>query len=166
MRAVSPKILARFINFWPPLLFAGIKVRRFDPKFRSMQVELKLRWWNRNSMGTQFGGSLFSMTDPFYMLMLSRNMGPDYIVWDKAAAIDFILPGRGTVRADFELTEAKLQEIRAVTAGGQKCLPVFDVTITDQAGTVIARVKRTLYVRRKRDRGGAGAGVGSPEERA
>lgn len=161
--AVPARFLARFINFWPPLLFAGIRVRRADHRFRFIEAELKLRWWNRNSMGTQFGGSLFSMTDPFYMLMLSRNLGPEYIVWDKAAEIDFLTPGRGTVRASFVLSEARLEEILAATAQGQKFLPVFDVEIIDKAGTLVARVKRVLYVRRKRDsRSGGGVGSAQP----
>lgn len=150
MPAVSPKLLRKFINLWPPLLFAGIRVKASDENFQHFEVELKLRWWNRNSVGTQFGGSLFAMTDPFYMMMLSQNLGPDYIVWDKAADIDFIAPGRGTVRAKFHVAPEKLTEIRAATADGAKCLPVFDVEITDKSGAIIARVRRVLYVRKKR----------------
>jgi acyl-coenzyme A thioesterase PaaI-like protein len=150
MPAVSPRLLRKFINLWPPLLFAGIRVKASDEQFRYFEVELKLRWWNRNSVGTQFGGSLFAMTDPFYMMMLSQNLGTDYIVWDKAAEIDFVAPGRGTVRAKFHVSPDKLEEIRAATAGGGKYLPQFDVEITDKAGTLIAKVKRVLYVRKKK----------------
>jgi len=152
MPVLSPRWLRQFINLWPPLLFAGIRVKASDQEFRHFEVELKLRWWNRNAMGTQFGGSLFAMTDPFYMLMLSQNLGPNYIVWDKAAEIDFVAPGRGPVRVKFVLTPERLEEIRAATAAGEKYLPVFDVEINDKAGAVIARVKRVLYVRRKRGR--------------
>jgi acyl-coenzyme A thioesterase PaaI-like protein len=148
--AISPQFLRRFMNLWPPLLFAGIRVKVSDARFRHFEVELKLRWWNRNMMGTQFGGSLFAMTDPFYMLMLSENLGPDYVVWDKAANIDFIAPGRGRVYALFHVSPERLEEIRAGTAGGEKYLPQFYVDITDKAGAVIARVKRVLYVRKKR----------------
>jgi acyl-coenzyme A thioesterase PaaI-like protein len=140
------------MNLWPPLLFAGIRVKVSDVNFRHFEVELKLRWWNRNMMGTQFGGSLFAMTDPFYMLMLSENLGPDYVVWDKAADIDFVAPGRGKVHAKFLVTPERLAEIRAATADGAKYLPVFEVDITDASGTLIAKVKRVLYVRKKRGR--------------
>jgi acyl-coenzyme A thioesterase PaaI-like protein len=149
MPLVSPKLLRRFMNFWPPLLFAGIRVRDSTEDFRRFEVELKLRWWNRNGMGTAFGGSLFAMTDPFYMLMLSQNLGPDYVIWDKAADIDFVKPGRGTVRAKFELTAERIAEIVAATAQGAKFLPVFPVEVTDNTGAVVARVNRVLYVRRK-----------------
>jgi acyl-coenzyme A thioesterase PaaI-like protein len=151
-RGKIPVWLARrFINLWPPLLFAGIRVRRADERFREVEVALKLRWWNRNSMGTAFGGSLFAMTDPFYMLMLQWNLGPAYVVWDQAAEIVFLSPGRGTVRARFVLDEPVIGEIVAATASGAKYLPEFWVEVTDKAGVVVARVKRVVYVRRKRE---------------
>ncbi len=146
---VSPQILRRFMNLWPPLLFAGIRVRKVTADYRFIEAELKLRFWNKNAMGTQFGGSLFAMTDPFFMLMLQYNLGEKYITWDKAAYIDFIAPGRGTVRAQFKLTQAKIDEIVTATAGGEKFLPTYHVEITDKAGTLIAKVSRTLYVRLK-----------------
>jgi len=147
---VSARLARRFINLWPPLLFAGIRVRHADENFRDIEVELKLRWWNRNSMGTAFGGSLFAMTDPFYMLMLQQNLGPTYIIWDQAAEIAFLSPGRGTVRARFTLTKPIIDDILSATASGQKYLPEFSVDITDKAGTLIARVKRVIYIRKKR----------------
>jgi len=150
MLRIHPRLAARFINLWPPLLFAGIRVRRVDGSFRDIEVELKLRWWNRNTMGTAFGGSLFAMTDPFYMLMLQKNLGSGYVIWDKAADIDFVAPGRGTVRARFLLDQARVDEILAATAGGEKFLPRFQVDITGKDGGLVARVNRTLYVRRKR----------------
>ena len=77
--------LRRWINLWPPFLGAGIRVKRIAPDMKAVDVEMKLRWWNANYVGTHFGGSLFAMTDAFYMLMLMANLGGDYIVWDKAA---------------------------------------------------------------------------------
>jgi hypothetical protein len=81
--------LRRWINFWPPFLGAGIRVTHIAPDMKSVDVEMKLRWWNANYVGTHFGGSLFAMTDAFYMLMVMANLGRDYIVWDKAASIRY-----------------------------------------------------------------------------
>ena len=80
--------MLRHINWWPPLLAAGISVR-WGQDYRSADVKMRLRFWNRNYVGTHYGGSLYSMTDPFYMLMLMENLGRDYIVWDKAAKIRY-----------------------------------------------------------------------------
>ncbi|MBB5209503.1 DUF4442 domain-containing protein [Chiayiivirga flava] len=145
--------LRRLLNLYPPLLFAGVRVERVDDDFRYARVRLKLRWYNRNYVRTQFGGSLFSMTDPFWMIMVLENLGRDYVVWDKAATIDFVAPGRSDVIAEFRLDAAVLDELRAAAAGGEKVLRWFEVDVTSPAGDVVARVRKQVYVRRKRDAG-------------
>jgi hypothetical protein len=79
-------------------------------------------------------------------------LGKDYIIWDKAAEIDFKKPGRGTVHSKIQITEDDLERIRRETAGGKTFLPEFRLQIVDGAGNVVARVKKTLYVREKGDR--------------
>jgi len=140
------------LNLWPPFLFSGIRVEILSPDYRHATVELRMRPWNRNYVGTHFGGSLFAMTDPFWMLLAMQSLGRDYIVWDRAGAIEFVKPGRGTVRAQFDLSEAVLEELRAATAGGDKYLRWCENDILDADGEVVAKVRKQLYVRRKRDR--------------
>jgi len=143
------RLLRWLMTIYPPYLGAGVRVRHISADFRELRVSMGLGWYNRNYVGTQFGGSLYSMVDPFYMLMLMENLGRDYIVWDKAAAIDFIAPGQGPVFAQFNIDQALLDEIRQQTAGGDKYLPQLQVEIHDGAGTLVARVDKTLYVRLK-----------------
>lgn len=147
--ARKARLLRWLMNFYPPYLGAGIRVRHISDDFRQAQVRMGLRWYNRNYVGTQFGGSLYSMTDPFFMLMLLQNLGDDYVVWDKAANIEFVSPGKGRVYADFTITEQLLDEIRRHTAGGDKYLPRLHVEVRDEQGTLVARVQKTLYVRLK-----------------
>jgi len=147
--ARKARLLRWLMNFYPPYLGAGIRVRHISDDFRQAQVRMGLRWYNRNYVGTQFGGSLYSMTDPFFMLMLRQNLGDDYVVWDKAANIEFVSPGKGRVYADFTITEQLLDEIRQHTAGGDKYLPRLHVEVRDEQGTLVARVQKTLYVRLK-----------------
>ncbi len=137
------------MNIWPPFLGAGIRVRRIRADFRDVVVEMPLRWYNRNYAGTHFGGSLSAMTDPFYMLMLIHNLGPEYVVWDKSARIEFVRPGRGTVRAHFRLDAARVEALRAACADGQPHYAEFDVDVVDTAGEVVARVHKRVYVCRK-----------------
>lgn len=137
------------MNLYPPYLGAGVRIRQISADFREVQVSMGLGWYNRNYVGTQFGGSLYSMVDPFFMLMLMENLGRDYIVWDKAAAIDFIAPGKGPVFARFSIDQALLDEVRQQTATGEKYLPQLQVEIHDDSGTLVARVDKTLYVRLK-----------------
>ncbi|HEU0152818.1 MAG TPA: DUF4442 domain-containing protein [Arenimonas sp.] len=147
--------LRRYMNFWPPFLFAGIHITRLDDDFRHARVELRQRWYNRNYVGTHFGGSLFAMTDPFWMIMVLRRLGRDYLVWDQAADIRFTKPGRGTVSVEFDLDESVLDEIRAAASGGEKVLRWFEMDVRDASGDVVAKVRKQVYVRRKRDAGAA-----------
>ena len=119
----SAGAMRRVMTAYAPYLGAGIRVTHIADDFRSATVEMRQRWYNTNYVGTHFGGSLYSMVDPMYMLLLMRRLGNDYIVWDKSAHIDFIRPGKGKVVAHFELTDERLDEIRAATAGGEKMLP-------------------------------------------
>jgi acyl-coenzyme A thioesterase PaaI-like protein len=135
----------RHIGWWPPLLGTGVKVTRLDKDLRAVDVEMRLRRWNKNYMGVHFGGSLFAMTDPFYMLMLAANLGEEYVVWDKAASIRYRKPGKGRVQAKFRLTEEKLAEIRAAVAAEGRCDARFAVEIKDEEGGVIALVERVIY---------------------
>jgi acyl-coenzyme A thioesterase PaaI-like protein len=102
----SPPALKLLFNAYPPYLMTGITVREIASDWRRVVVRMGLHWYNRNYFGTHFGASLYAMTDPFYAIMLSRNIGPDYIVWDRAAQIEFLRPGRGRVTAEFTLTPA------------------------------------------------------------
>ncbi|MEQ1513446.1 MAG: DUF4442 domain-containing protein [Lysobacteraceae bacterium] len=147
---MTARRLRRVLNLWPPFLFAGVRVRAIADDWRSAEVELHAHWWNRNYVGVHFGGNLFAMTDPFWMLLTLHALGRDYIVWDKAGEIAFLKPGRGTVRARFQLDDATLDEIRAATADGEKHLRWFETEIVDADGGVVARARKQLHVRRKR----------------
>ncbi len=149
MRRFLRRKISSFIHLYPPLWGAGIRVRRISEDFREIDVEMKLRFWNANYVGTHYGGSLYSMVDPFYMLMLIENLGPGYIVWDKAANIRFRKPGRGTVTAHFRLSQEQIDEIRQRLETQQKFEPIYIVDVKDESGEVVAEVQKTLYLRKK-----------------
>ena len=141
--------LQKGMKWWPPFLGAGIRVKSFSDDFRDAVVELRLGRLNRNAVGTHFGGSLYAMTDPFFMIMLLHNLGGDYLVWDKSGSIEYLSPGRGIVSAHFHLSEQRIAGIKAQAAGGEKIFPEFEVSVKDEAGKVVAGVKKILYVRLK-----------------
>ena len=149
---MTPRLLRFGMNIWPPFLFTGIHVTDIGADWRSARVELRLRPWNRNYVGTQFGGSLFAMTDPYWMLLMLHALPRDYIVWDKAGEIEFVKPGRSTVHAEFKLDETVIQEVITAAASGDKVLRWFDTDVIDVDGEVVAKVRKQLYIRRKRDR--------------
>lgn len=110
---------------------------------------MKLHFWNKNYVGTHFGGSLYSMTDPFYMIMLIERLGPEYIVWDKSASIYFKTPGRGRVTARFEISEADVSQIKSDVDALGKIDRLFAVQVLDDTGTLVAKVDKTLYIKKR-----------------
>ena len=147
--ALSANTIRQGMNLWPPFVGAGIHVESIAEDFRAARVRLKLRWYNRNFFGVHFGGSLFAMTDPFFAILVMHNLSRDYLVWDKSSGIHFKAPGRGTVWADFSITQAQIDDILARTAGGEKYEPCFTVDVVDRGGSVVATIDKKLYIRRK-----------------
>jgi acyl-coenzyme A thioesterase PaaI-like protein len=148
MKIFWRRLRERLINFYPPLLGAGIRSRTVGE--RTIRVEMKLTPFNRNIVGVHFGGSLYAMCDPWFMLILMRGLGKEYIVWDKAANIKFVKPGHGDVSAIFHIPQERVDEIIQATAGGKKYEPTFSVDVLDKDEQVVAQVEKLLYVRRKK----------------
>lgn len=137
------------MNWYPPFLGAGVRVKEISRDLRKIEVQMPLTFWNRNYVGTHFGGSLYTMCDPFFMLILLNHLGPEYIVWDKAATIRFKKPGKGTVKAVFHIPEERIAQIREQADRQGKIEPQFQTVVTDSSGAVIAEVDKLLYVRKK-----------------
>lgn len=145
----DPRQLLKWINFYPPFLGMNIRVVYTSPDFHTIRVQSKLSRRNLNAVGTHFGGTLYAMCDPWFMLILMHALGEAYIVWDKAAQIQFIKPGRGTVFATFHIPPERVEEIRAAADRGEKIEPTFEVDVVDEQNQVIAHVEKLLYVRKK-----------------
>ena len=143
--------LRMMFNLWPPLMGAGIRITRIQADWREVDVEMKLRRWNANYVGTHYGGSLYSMTDPFYMVMFIEILGRDYVVWDKAASIRFRRPGRGAVFAEFRITDGEIAEIREALKAEEKIDREFRVDVKSGDGEIIAEVKKVLQFRKKKE---------------
>jgi len=136
------------INIYPPYIGAGIQVESIDDSFQKIVVKMDLNFWNENYVGVHFGGSLYAMCDPFYMFILMKNLGDGYLVWDKAAKIDFVKPGKGVVRATFEISTEELELTKEIVAEKRKIDRIYHTEVLAEDGSVVARVEKTLYVRR------------------
>lgn len=140
----------KWIRFWPPYLGAGISVQHFNANITSITVRMKMRFWNRNYVGTHFGGSLYSMCDPWFMFILLEHLGDECVVWDKKAEIDFIAPGIGNMYATFAISDQTILALRQQIQDNQKHFPVFTAQILSESGEVVANLSKTLYIRKKR----------------
>lgn len=146
---MNKSLLLKFMNFYPPYLGAGVRIKHIAFDFSEISVEMKLRFWNKNYVGTHFGGSLYSMIDPFYMLMLIEILGKNYIVWDKEATIKFKRPGRNSVRATFKISPEQIEKIKEELEVKEKINPQFSVDIFSKEGELVATALKTLHISKK-----------------
>ncbi len=147
---LTPRLFRHIMNLWPPFWGTRIHIIDIGDDWKTLKVRMKLGLRNKNYVGSHFGGGLFVMTDAFYMIMLMNILGRDYLVWDKSANIEFIAPGRTTVYAEFHVTDAMLTDIKSKTEQGAKFEPVYRIDIVGTDGKLVARVDKTLYIRKKR----------------
>lgn len=145
----NPEELLARIDAYAPYVGAGIKVVHVADDASEVRVEMRLTEQNANLVGTHFGGSLYAMVDPHLMILLMARLGPEYVVWDQSATIDFVRPGTGTVRATVRITAAEVEAIRECTADGKRHHPSWTIDVLDESDALVARVEKTLYVRRR-----------------
>ena len=136
-------------NLFPAYRGTGGRITYIAGDLREVRVKIPLNWRTRNYVGTIYGGSLYGAVDPMYMIMLIRNLGPAYTVWDKAASIRFVKPGRSTLTARFVVTEEEIETIRKLCDAGRPIDRIYNIEIVDCAGAVHAAVEKTIYIRRK-----------------
>jgi len=149
MFGLTAKTKIKLINFYPPYLGAGIKVKKIADDFGFIDVQMKMHWWNKNLFGTHFGGSLSSMTDPFFVFIFMMRLGKGYIIWDKSSKINFRRPGKGTMRCRFELSDAQIEQIKMeVDRSGKVNIPL-KVNILNQRDQIVADVEKVIYIRKK-----------------
>ena len=127
---------------------SGISLR-IAADWREVRVRLPFSWQTRNIVGVIFGGSIYAAVDPFYMIMLMRNLGSQYLIWDKAAAVRFKKPARVALYARFNLDEAELGSIRAALVEQDRLDRVYHIDLCDSQGEVYAWVEKTIYIARR-----------------
>ncbi|QQS02574.1 MAG: DUF4442 domain-containing protein [Austwickia sp.] len=141
--------MRRALNLWPPYLAAGVRITELLPGFAGATVTLRVRPWNANYFGTAFGGTLFAMSDPFWVLLLINRLGKDYSVLDAKAEIEFLAMGRGDLRTTFEVPQSLVDELRAEADSGEKVLHWLTNEVVDRQGTVVARIRKQIYVKHR-----------------
>ncbi len=139
----------KMINWYPPYIGAGIKLKKVNQDKTRMEVELRKTWFNKNLFGTHFGGSLYAMCDPFYVFIVHNYLGRGYVVWDKSAEIKFIKPGTGKVSAVFEISQEKLLQLKEEVDSAGKHTVFFETVIKNESDQLVAKVRKEIYMRKK-----------------
>ena len=142
--------LDRFkFNFFPAYRGTGARVVYISHDYREMRVKIPLSWRTRNYVGTIYGGSMYAGIDPIYMLMLIKNLGRDYVVWDKSAKIRFKRPGKETLFADFSIDENELAEIKKLLETSKSIDRIYNVELKNEDGKTHCVIEKTLYIAKK-----------------
>ena len=147
---MTPRRLKRILNLYPPYLGAGVKVTYISEDWKELHVCMAMRRYNRNAVGTHFGGSLYAMVDPHLMLLLMQLLGKGYLVWDQSADIEFIKATKTKVTSIIRVSDEDVATIKRHTDSGDKYLHSFAVHIKDAHDDLIAKVNKIIYVRKKR----------------
>lgn len=150
---MKPKKFKRMVNLWPPFFFSGISLTEVAEDYSFIKVKLKKGKFNQNYFGTQFGGHLFKMCDPFWAFLAHKNLGKDYVVWDQAGSIEFKAQGRTDVFAEFHFTPALKEQLVAGALEASAQNKGFRMWLTNNVSTkdgeLIAVVKKQLYVKKQ-----------------
>lgn len=93
---------------------------------------------------------MFSAVDPIPMVQLMNLLGDGYVVWDKAAQINFKRPAKEHLFAEFTYTHEELEEIKHGVNQKNEIEIVKTTLLTNKAGdTVFCEVHKTIYVANK-----------------
>jgi hypothetical protein len=149
LAAISNKLRCWSFYLYACYRGTGARLKYIAPDWSEVCLELPLSWRTRNYVGTIFGGSIYSAVDPIYMLMLIKRLGKEYIVWDKAASIQFKKPGRETLQARFLVTDDELAAIRSALETQRFVERTYTIDLLDSSGAVCAAVEKVIYIRRR-----------------
>lgn len=146
---VPHRIYWHIFNVWPALVGTGGRVTHASEDWTELDVRLPLTWRTRNYVGTIFGGSIYAATDPYAMLMLMRQLGDEYVVWDKGARIAFKRPGDRTLYARFRIGPDVVSEIKRQVDEQNKLDWTYSLDLKDEDGRIYATIDKQLYIAKK-----------------
>ncbi|TYA74066.1 DUF4442 domain-containing protein [Seonamhaeicola marinus] len=125
------------------------KVIEVSEDLHFVKIKIPISFKNRNYVGSIFGGSLFSATDPLYMIQLLNILGDEYVVWDKAATIKYKRPAKQDVFAEFIFSKEEIELIKNDVAEKNEIDIIKKLNIVSNDGTVISELEKTIYVANK-----------------
>jgi len=134
-------------NLFPAFRGTGGKITHIADDWSEIRIKLPLSWRTRNYVGTIFGGSMYAALDPWYMIILIKQLGSAFVVWDKSASIRFRRPGRTTLYATFQIDAPEIAEIRSALARTDRIDRSYHVELKDGEGTVHAIIEKTIHIR-------------------
>ena len=146
---LGPKLMGAMLSYWGPFLGAGIRITHISEDFTQINAELRNRLYNKNLFGVHFGGAIYALVDPFYVLMLVKGLGRDFIVWDKSAEVKFLKPGKGTLRAEFHISTEEMEGIRKTVLNKKRYLFKKNIEVLNDKDEVVASIDKVVSIKLK-----------------
>ena len=145
----KPHLIRFGFNLHPAYRRTGGRVDYVSPDLSTIRVRVPLNRGTRNLVGTIFGGSLFAVTDGPHPFLLILALGRDYVIWDKAASIQYKQPGRTTLYGDCTITAGEIAKVKDILTRQPEVDRVYRVELKDDKGVVHSIVERTVYIANK-----------------
>lgn len=133
------------INLIPTVRRSKARVTYLSEDYREIHVELDLKFDRRNYVGSEFGGSIFSSVDPFYIFMFTKVLGPNYIVWDMAVTTNYLKPGRSRLFAKFKIEQEEIDSIKEDIYYKEATQRKYHLDMVDEEGEVCATLDKKIY---------------------
>ena len=134
------------LQYYPPFLFMGVKIREVSEDNRRCVAELPFKWYGSNPHGTIFGGFICALADPIPAILCGRIF-PQTAAWTKSNSVTFKRPGRTTLTLEITITDADLAAIQAQLDSGGNAKHAFEFVFRDTDGKVVAEVKNTVVLK-------------------
>jgi acyl-coenzyme A thioesterase PaaI-like protein len=115
----------------------------------TVKIKIPISYKNKNYVGSIFGGSLFSATDPIYMIQLLNILGDNYVVWDKSAEIKYRRPAKKDAFASFIFSWDEIERIKQEVTQKGELDWIKNLQITDDNQTVFCELEKTMYIATK-----------------
>ena len=149
-RIFSVATIFKFGFNWSPMYRRSTgRVKTVSPDCKRVEVQIPHSWKNVNYVGSIFGGSMLSATDPIMMIQLIQILGDDYVVWDKSVTMRFKRPARERLYVVFEFSDAELDEIRSAADANGEVDWEKELELKTKDGLVCAVASKTLYIATK-----------------
>lgn len=147
---VSENVLKWAMRVYPPLLFQRIWVKKFHPGFLAVEVKIFKSVFNINYNRSIFGGTIYAAADPFFAVLFYQLMlrkGYNIIVWQKAAEIFYLKPGRSDLYFRIDISVEEIEKVCSLLDTDGKAEHMCTLEIKDNQGDVTARVSNLVYIR-------------------
>ncbi|MCD2258169.1 PaaI family thioesterase [Psychroserpens luteolus] len=150
-RFFKPATIYKYGFNWSPMYRrTTAKVIEVSDDLYKVVIMMKPNWKNRNFVGTIFGGSMLSATDPIYMIQLMQILGEDYVVWDKSVEARYKKPAKHKIYGEFIFSEQEIETIKQQILNKNEIDIVKTMSLVDVKQNIIATFNKTLYIADKR----------------